>query len=33
MMANVKWETDLDAALKRAKSENKKVLLDFYNPG
>jgi hypothetical protein len=33
MISKLKWETDFEAALKRAKSENKKVLLDFYNPG
>jgi hypothetical protein len=27
------WETDMDKALSRAKSENKFILLDFYNPG
>ncbi len=32
-MENVKWETDFKAALKRAKDEDKPVLLDFYNPG
>jgi hypothetical protein len=32
-MANIKWESEMQAALKRAKSENKPVLLDFFNPG
>jgi len=27
------WETDLEQALARAKSEGKHVLLDFFNPG
>jgi hypothetical protein len=27
------WETKMDAALARAKAENKHVLLDFFNPG
>ncbi len=31
MAENIKWETDMDAALARA--ENKPVLLDFFNPG
>ena len=29
----VKWETAMDEALARARSENKHVLLDFFNPG
>ena len=29
----IKWETDMDAALAKAGSENKPVLLDFFNPG
>ena len=33
-MANkIKWETEMEIAFKRAKSENKSVLLDFFNPG
>jgi len=32
-MAKIKWESEMQAALKRAKSENKPVLLDFFNPG
>jgi hypothetical protein len=33
-MANkIKWETEMGIAIKRAKSENKSVLLDFFNPG
>jgi len=27
------WETDMNKALSRAKSENKLILLDFHNPG
>jgi len=27
------WNTDMQEALSRAKSEKKYVLLDFYNPG
>jgi hypothetical protein len=33
MEKEIKWEADLDQALARASSENKPVLLDFYNPG
>jgi len=29
----IKWETDLDKALARAKAEKKPLLLDFFNPG
>jgi len=33
-MANtIQWETEMDKALSRAKSEGRHVLLDFYNPG
>lgn len=27
------WETKMDGALARAKTENKHILLDFFNPG
>ncbi len=27
------WETSLEDALGKARSEGKTVLLDFYNPG
>ena len=33
MENKVKWETDMDVALARARAENKPVLLDFFNPG
>lgn len=33
MNESVAWETDLDAALRRAKGLGKVVLLDFFNPG
>jgi hypothetical protein len=33
MAENIKWETDMDAALARAQVENKVILLDFFNPG
>jgi hypothetical protein len=33
MGEHLKWETDYSAALSRAKSENKHVLIDFFNPG
>jgi len=29
---DLQWETDWKTALKRAQSENKPVLLDFFNP-
>jgi hypothetical protein len=28
----IRWENEMDAALARAQSENKQVLLDFFNP-
>lgn len=32
-MANkIEWENSLDKAIARAKSENKQILLDFFNP-
>jgi uncharacterized protein YyaL (SSP411 family) len=33
MENKIKWESDMDEALARASSENRPVLLDFYNPG
>jgi hypothetical protein len=29
----IQWETELDAALRKAKAEKKTVILDFFNPG
>jgi hypothetical protein len=29
----IKWESSLEVALKRAKAEKRRVLLDFFNPG
>jgi hypothetical protein len=29
----IAWETSMEAALPRAKTEKKPVLLDFFNPG
>ena len=29
----VVWETKMEAAIARAKAENKHILLDFFNPG
>jgi hypothetical protein len=28
----IQWLTDLESALKQAQTEDKHVLLDFYNP-
>jgi hypothetical protein len=28
----IQWIEDLDSALKQAQTEDKQVLLDFYNP-
>lgn len=33
MEKKITWETEMKKALSRAKSEQKHVLLDFYNPG
>jgi hypothetical protein len=33
MAKKIQWETDMGKALARAQTENKLVLLDFYNPG
>ncbi len=33
MEDKIQWETELDAALRKAKSANKPVILDFFNPG
>ena len=33
MEKKVHWQTDLTAALKQAKVEDRLVLLDFFNPG
>jgi hypothetical protein len=30
---DLKWETDYDVALQRAREEGKFVFLDFFNPG
>ncbi len=29
----IEWETDFNKALSKAKSEEKHVMLDFFNPG
>ena len=29
----IRWENEMNTALARAQSENKQVLLDFFNPG
>lgn len=28
----ITWESSMDAALRKAKAENKPILLDFFNP-
>lgn len=33
MENKIKWESQMDTALSRARSERKPVLLDFFNPG
>ena len=33
MEDKIQWESDLDEALRKAKSEKKIVILDFFNPG
>jgi hypothetical protein len=33
MATEIQWEKDFDRALARAKTENKPVLMDFFNPG
>jgi len=33
MGSAIRWENDMQTALKRAKAEAKPVLLDFFNPG
>lgn len=33
MAEPIRWETSLEVALGRAKSEKRTVLLDFFNPG
>lgn len=33
MENKITWESQMDIALARAQSEQKPVLLDFFNPG
>jgi hypothetical protein len=33
MEAFITWETDYGVALKKAQTEKKPVILDFFNPG
>lgn len=33
MAGKIEWETAMDKALSRAKSQGKQVLMDFFNPG
>ena len=30
--SGIRWLTDMGTALERAKSDNKPILLDFFNP-
>ncbi len=32
MGATISWLTEMEQALDRAKTENKAILLDFFNP-
>ena len=32
MSDTIQWETELEAALAKAKSDSKPVFLDFFNP-
>ncbi len=32
MSNTIKWETSLEEAISRARTENKPVFLDFHNP-
>ncbi len=32
-MKTIAWESEMDKALSRAKSGDKYILMDFYNPG
>ena len=33
MQNAISWQTDMKAALDRARAEKKNVLMDFFNPG
>jgi len=33
MSHHIEWETSLEDALSKSKSEKKPVLIDFFNPG
>jgi hypothetical protein len=33
MSKMIQWETDFAKALKKAKTEKKPVMVDFFNPG
>ena len=33
MEEKIKWEAEMAAALDKARTENKNILLDFINPG
>lgn len=33
MEEKISWESDMNAALQKARAESKNILLDFFNPG
>jgi hypothetical protein len=32
VISMIKWEESLDVSIKRARDENKLILMDFFNP-
>ncbi len=33
MEEKISWESEMNSALDKARTENKNILLDFFNPG
>jgi hypothetical protein len=33
MAGQIKWETNMDGAVSKASSQDRPILLDFFNPG